>query len=369
MSMNDRERFVNYVHFREVDRPPRWEWSFRADTTGLWYQQGLPGNIPAEVSWVEHFDLDRGAPFVSDLAPTDVGVNTFLKPGFSDEILEEDDRTVTKKDGWGTVARHSKVGASIPQFLSFGVRSREDFQEYKRRWDPSDKTRYPADWEERKARWKNRDYPIRIHTHGWYGLCRAIMGVEGLSMAFYDQPALIEEISEFWSDFIIQVFDQALAQVDVDYVLFWEDLAFKTGPLLSPNHFRRFFLPQCRRVIDHFRGQGLDTFMVDSDGNIDAITPLWLDAGINVLGPYEVAAGMDVVKVGRTYKNLAMVGGIDKREIARGRKATEAEVLRRVPPLLERGGYIPTLDHSTIPELSLDDYRYYRDFLQKVCEG
>ena len=152
-------------------------------------------------------------------------------------------------------------------------------------------------------------------------------------------------------------------------MLFWEDLAYKTGPLLSPAQFRRFFLPHYRRVIDFFRSHGLDTFMVDSDGNIDLITPLWLDAGISMLGPYEVAAGMDVLQVGRTYKDLVIVGGIDKREIARGRWATEAEVLRRVPPLLERGGYIPTLDHATIPEMSLDDYRYYREFLQRICEG
>jgi uroporphyrinogen decarboxylase len=64
-----------------------------------------------------------------------------------------------------------------------------------------------------------------------------------------------------------------------------------------------------------------------------------------------------------------MVGGIDKREIAKGPKAIEAEVRRRVLPLLDRGGYIPTLDHATIPEMSLADYRYYREFVTRLCEG
>ena len=52
--------------------------------------------------------------------------------------------------------------------------------------------------------------------------------------------------------------------------------------------------------------------MVDSDGNIDLITPLWLEAGINMLGPYEVAAGMDVVKVGKIYKDLVGAGSLIK---------------------------------------------------------
>jgi uroporphyrinogen decarboxylase len=367
--MTDRERFNRYVQFQTVDRWPRWEWSFRGDTTQLWYEQGFPTKIPGEVTWIDTYGLDRGSPWLEDSVPTAAGVSIYLRPGFGDQILAEDAETVTRRDGWGAVARHSKMGASIPQYLSFGVHSRQDFAECRKRWDPTDPGRYPADWQARTERWRTRDYPIRIHTHGWYGLLRELMGVEGLSVAFFDQPELIEEVCEFWGDFLIATFDRALADCSVDYALFWEDLAYKTGPLLSPALFRRFFLPHYQRVISHWRARGVRTFMVDSDGNIDLITPLWLEAGVNVLGPYEVAAGMDVVKIGQTWKDLVMVGGIDKREIAKGPKAIEQEVLRRVPPLLERGGYIPTLDHATIPEMSFADYRYYREFLTKVCEG
>ena len=39
----------------------------------------------------------------------------------------------------------------------------------------------------------------------------------------------------------------------------------------------------------------------DSDGGISALIPVWLDAGIKVLYPFEVQAGMDVVAVRRRY--------------------------------------------------------------------
>jgi len=367
--MTDRERFRQCTQGRPVDRWPRWEWAFRGDTTQLWYHQGLPAGVPAQTTWCQTFGLDRGSPWLADTVPTDSGVSIFLRPGFGDQVLAEDEHTVTRRDAWGATARHSKMGASIPQYLSFGVRSRQDFAEYRRRWDPTDPGRYPMDWEARARLWRSRDYPVRIHTHGWYGLLRELMGVEGLSVAFFDEPELIEEVCEFWADFLVATFDRALSECDIDYVLFWEDLAYKTGPLLSPAMFRRFFLRHYQRVIGHWRARGVRTFMVDSDGNIDLITPLWIEAGVNVLGPYEVAAGMDVAVVGRTWKDLVMVGGIDKREIAKGPKAIEAEVRRRVLPLLDRGGYIPTLDHATIPEMSLDDYRYYREFLTRLCEG
>ena len=177
---------------------------------------------------------------------------------------------------------------------------------------------------------------------------------------------LIDEICEFWGDFLIQLFDKALREVHVDYVLFWEDLAYKTGPLLSPRHFRRYFSDHYKRVIGRFRKHGMGLFMVDSDGNIESMIPLWLETGINIIGPFEVSAGMDVVQVRRNFgSDLAIVGGVDKMEIAKGRKAIEREVLRRVEPLLATGGYIPTCDHSPIPEISFQDYQYFRAFLSK----
>ena len=298
---------------------------------------------------------------------THVGVNLDILPLFEDETLAEDADSVTMRDGWRTVARCGKTAsASIPQYLSFGVQSRADFLEFKKRWDPLSPARYPADWEDRKTRWQSREHPLRIHLYGWYGQLRRLMGVEELSMALFDQEPLIEEIAEFWGDFLIQALDRATAEVEIDYVLFWEDLAFKTSSLLSPAHFRRFFLPHYHRVIDFFRGRGIRHFMVDSDGNIESIIPLWLDAGIDIIGPFEVAAGMDVEKTGREYPELTMVGGIDKVEIARGPEAIEAELRRRIPPCLQRGRYIPTLDHATIPELSLQDYTYYRNRLHEM---
>ena len=356
--------------FQETDRLPRWEWGFRGDTTERWHKQGLPASVPEEIGWTQFFGFDRGGGYANGSMAEKVGVSVELMPDFGDDVIEEDGRTATYMSRWGGVAKRSKVGESIPQYLSFGVKTREDFQRYRQRWNPSDPARYPSDWEARKAAWNKRTYPISVFAYGWYGLLRELMGVEGLSVAFYEDAALVEEMCEFWGDFLIQVFDRALTEVNVDYALFWEDLAFKTAPLVSPRHFRRYFAPHYKRVINSFKKRGVKLFMVDSDGNIEDIIPLWLDAGINILAPFEVSAGMDVVKIGRTYgMDLGMVGGIDKMEIARGRTAIEAELRSRVTPLLARGGYIPTLDHSPIPGISFEDYRYYREFLAKVCEG
>jgi len=73
-----------------------------------------------------------------------------------------------------------------------------------------------------------------------------------------------------------------------------------------------------------------------------------------------VAAGCDVVEIGRRYPELAIFGGIDKRVLAQGRAAIDAHLERILPTMRQRGGYIPTCDHGVPAEVPLDDYRYYR---------
>jgi len=177
-----------------------------------------------------------------------------LRPGFGDQNPGRGCGHVTRRDGWGAVARHSKMGASIPQYLSFGVHSRQDFAEYASA-GPDRPGPLPRGLAGPHRAVADARLPVRLHTHGWYGLLRELMGVEGLSVAFFDQPDLIEEISEFWGDFLIATVRRALADCDVDYVLFWEDLATRPGRLLSPAMFRRFFLPHYQRVIGHWRGR------------------------------------------------------------------------------------------------------------------
>ena len=123
--------------------------------------------------------------------------------------------------------------------------------------------------------------------------------------------------------------------------------------------------------MEHLRGYGIDVFSVDCDGNIDELIPIWLEAGINGMLPCEVAAGMDVVKMRKKYgRDIWIVGGIDKRALAQGRRAIDDEIYAKVPFMLENGGYIPSIDHEVPHDISLSNYRYYLEQLKKcVMKG
>jgi uroporphyrinogen decarboxylase len=130
-------------------------------------------------------------------------------------------------------------------------------------------------------------------------------------------------------------------------------------------------MPRYLRINEHLRKHGVDVISLDSDGNIDALLPLVIEAGFTQICPMEQAAGTDMLAIRKEYGNaLAMMGGIDKRELSKGRKEIEAEVHRQAPELLEGGGYVPTVDHSVPPDVSYDSWMYYLDVKRRlVYEG
>ena len=92
-----------------------------------------------------------------------------------------------------------------------------------------------------------------------------------------------------------------------------------------------------------------------------------MDVGVDCLWPLEQASGMDPVRLRKEYgKDLKLSGGIDKRELSKDKKAIETELTTKIPPLMESGGYIPTLDHAFPPDISYENFLYYLELKKKL---
>lgn len=347
------------MRYGAVDRVPYYGAGTWPETVERWKKEG--------------FDPDH-PPYQTD-SSIGHGHWFFPCPPFERIVIEEDERTVTYVNHEGILMRERKdqPRSSMPQFVRFPVETREDFRRFQQeRMQPNLEGRIGPDWERRLQAYRNRDKPLIIIADRWggfFGPQRNLMGVEALCTAFYTDPAFIEEMLDANADLQIAVMDKVLEHTDVEMYGFWEDMAFKTGPLIGPDLVRKYMLPRYRRVVDHLKGRGVEFFSLDSDGDITLLIPIWLEAGINVLYPFEVQCGMDVVKVRREYgHDLRLCNGIDKRALAWGREAIDAE-LDRVRPLIAEGGYIPGPDHSLPPDVSYANYCYYMERLWEVITG
>ena len=350
--MTPRERFLAVYRFQQFDRCPMSEMGPWAATLERWKTEGWDG----KENFAQTYHYDPGE---------QVGLDFAMLPRFERRVLEDDGWTRLVVDERGVECRElvERTDTSMPHWLDFPVKDRASWQQMKKRYDPHDPARYPADWQERKKRWGARDYPLQLYggrDTGFFGPVRGWMGAQGAMLCFYDDPHLMREMMDFLADFTIEVIRKCLDEVEVDSFVFWEDMAFKTASLISPKMFRDFMLAPYQRVSDFVRRKGVPIIMVDSDGNISELIPLWIEGGVDVIYPFEVAAGMDVREVRRQYPRLGMTGGIDKQALARGPLAIDRELASKMP-LIAEGGYVATVDHSLPPDISLDNFRCYME--------
>jgi len=370
--MTDRERFLNIMEFKSVDRYPNYELGVWGQAIDRWYSEGLPRDV-CYWNWFEgepYFGIDKRG-----FIPVKAG----MIPGFDEETIEETERYIVFRDSIGRLRKAMKEGTvrgtrpSMDQYLDFPVKDKKSFEDLKKGYDPYSPVRYPMWWDELAKLWRDRDYPLCLFVNGqigFYWTLREWVGTENLSYMFYDDPSLVHEMLDFIADFITDVSTRALSDVQIDYFNFSEDLAGKSGPLISPKIYKEFFVPRVRRVIEHFKKFRVRYFWVDSDGNFEVLIPYMLEAGINCIWPLEQASGMDPVKLRKRYgKDLVLCGGIDKRELTKDKASIERELYSKIPYLLEQGGYIPHLDHTFPPDISYENFLYYMKLKEKLLRG
>ena len=135
---------------------------------------------------------------------------------------------------------------------------------------------------------------------------------------------------------------------------------------ISPAMVEEFIKPAYDRWVPEFKAAGVPVVVMDSDGRLDELIPIWLESGFNVCYPIEVAAGCDINAYRSLYgKRLGFIGGVDKRAIARGGRIIEQE-LARIEPVIRDGGFVPGCDHGVPPDISWPGFVDYARVLARL---
>ncbi len=381
--MTDKERFLAVMRFEACDRVPYWEQGFWGGAVARWYEEGMQqkhgveGN-PAYGDTVRGpatpiaagdrvcFDVLEGAGL--DKPTLRVPVNLYLCPAFEEEVLEEAGDQVVMRDEFGIVKRMPRAKDSIPHFQSWPVTDWATFEQVAaERLCADTPERFPKDWEAQKVRLNEYDGVVALGGYpcGFFGAARFLMGEMSLLVGFLETPDLVHKMIDHLADLWAAMYERVLRQVKVDCIHIWEDMAFRNGPLISPALFRTFMVPAYQKVTEVAKAHGVEVILVDTDGDCSQLLPLFLEGGVTGIYPFEVQAGMDVQKVREAFPRLQILGGIDKKELAGGPERIDAELKRRIPGM--GGGYIPMADHQVPPDVSWENYLYYRRRLGEIC--
>jgi uroporphyrinogen-III decarboxylase len=356
--MTTRERFLAIVHFEQPDYVP------------YWY---APGIGIAHTETVARWIAEEGYPSDYDSLVTfwgaegyyGVGLHTGFVPDFPVERTD-------LGDGYVLIRQHKAETRELannwdlytmPQFRTYMFEDRRDWEEHMRpRLDPADPNRPKPTVPDTQP-----DQPLTVHCPSYIGTLRSWFGLDTISYLMRDDPALIHEVNRAFTDLFLDQAWHVAERVQIDAIVGWEDICYRSGMLLSPAAFREFCAPYYREVADFAREVGAAVVDVDCDGDVSEFVHCLWDCGVNMCHAFEPThGGSDIHRIREELPRFIICGGLDKHAMVDPDPATAiAEVDAKVPVMLKHGGYLPSIDHGLPPHCR---YRPFWHFMNRIRE-
>jgi hypothetical protein len=324
-AMNHVERFRALMNFQDTDRLPRWEWAMWWDKTiERWHGEGLPADMTDIFDIHDYFGLD---PYKQYWFST------------TDPTIEAEQHHV------------EGIVSDMDDYLKHRVHLFPDHGEAIEGMQP---------WFERQ---KRGDAVVWITLEGFFWFPRTLMGFTKLMLAFHDQPELLHTINRDLLAFNMDLLNRIDRIGQPVFMTIAEDMSYNKGPMISRELMDRFLSPYYAKLLERVKEMKMVT-IVDTDGDVTHLVPWLRDNGVEGVLPLERQAGVDGMALRREFSDLRMVGHYNKMVMKHGEAPMRRE-FERLVPLMETGGFIPSVDHQTPPGVPLENYPIYLRLLDE----
>ena len=299
--MKPRERVLAALRHREADRVPRFE---------IWIDALLD-------------ELGQDDP---DDAYANLGQDGVLMPSQSPPGSNAWRDGV---DEWGRVWKNGMYVAGAV-----------DTEAHRRRFSP------PLDYatlffdSDRVQSLRNRhpDHCLFYGTHaGPFTAAYMAMGFERFFARLMDDPAFIHRLLEVRTDWCIALYQEAV-RLGAELLVLGDDAGHRDGPMISPLMWRESVLPCHRRIVEELNVP----LIWHSDGNVESLLPMAIEAGFIGVHGLEPAAGMDLSRIKQECgQDLVLIGNVDVRVLCGSDlEAVRREVRRCIQEGAPGGGYM-----------------------------
>ncbi|NVM28821.1 MAG: hypothetical protein HWN65_08255 [Candidatus Helarchaeota archaeon] len=202
-------------------------------------------------------------------------------------------------------------------------------------WDPTVEARYKNVKEVVK---KAEDLAVIGRVGGTFERALLAVGPEKFFKYIYDRPDFLSQLLERINNYWIEIGKMEI-DLGVDAILLTDDLAYRSGPYLSPHHMAKFIWPTFKKRVNTLQKVPI---ILHTDGNINSLLDSIVDVGINGIHSLEPTAGMDIGEVKRQYGDkLVLLGNIDCGWLlTHGTEQEVIEVVKRtIAQAASGGGY------------------------------
>lgn len=186
-----------------------------------------------------------------------------------------------------------------------------------------------------------------------YEICWYLRGLERWFIDMIENPAfcaaLLDKTLEFWlgyySEFMKEVGDL------VDVVMIGDDVGGQSGPLFSPQFYRRVVKPRQKKLVQHIKSLTPAKIWYHTCGSVRQLIPDLLDNGIDILNPVQIsAADMDPRDLKAEFGDRLVFwgGGIDTQHVlsVASPEGVREHVRQNLEAFKPGGGYVFNSVHN-----------------------
>ena len=192
-----------------------------------------------------------------------------------------------------------------------------------------------------------RLFTFGLVSTGLFETTWQMMGFERFAVAVRKEREFVDRLVKFLEDFICLTIE-AMADAGVPGLLYSDDLAYKSGPMMNPKLLKELYEDSYLRFVETAHALGMKT-MIHSCGNISELLPWIADCGFDGVNPLEPTAGVDLAAAKQAVGGrICLMGNIDVTHILVD--ADKGEVFEAVRQAIadagRGGGYILAPDHD-----------------------
>ncbi|MFA5865683.1 MAG: uroporphyrinogen decarboxylase family protein [Phycisphaerae bacterium] len=186
------------------------------------------------------------------------------------------------------------------------------------------------------------------------------MGLQAFSYATADDPDLIVEILTRYGDWTKKIAPR-LAEIGFDIFWAFDDVAFNSGPMFSPDFYRKVVLPIQKDAADALPVP----WIAHSDGDMNPILDEWLSLGQKAIHPIQPDV-MDIAAIKRKYgRRVCLVGNIFMDDLVhKTPRDIEVQVRDRIETIGRDGGYIISSSNSLTANMKVENVLAMREAIQ-----
>ena len=329
--MNSLQRFLATIERKPVDRPAAW--------LGMPDAHALPALYKEYgVKDLHHLKLAVGDDFYAVEMPYDAPDAHAIYSAFNwygDNALDDEHRTLT--------APGCFIDAEEEEDLAF-------FQ-----WPDPEKYIDPDECRRRVDAAPEDKAVLGVLWSAHFQDACASFGMETALMNMVANPDIYRAVDNKIVDFYLRANEVFYRNTShrLHAILIGNDVGSQRGLMISPDMFRQFVLPGCRKLVEQAHDHGVKV-IYHSCGSIAEVIPDLISAGVDAIHPVQpLAEGMSAAVLKEKYANqVSFCGGMDVQHLMVHGTTQEIKAeVRRLRQLFPTGLIISPSHEAILPDV------------------